>query len=357
MDQNVINVLVTGGGAPGIAGTIYALRNNSDRRPVRIITCDMNSDAVGKYMSDKFYVVPKATSPNFFEAIMNIAIQEKIDVVLPQVTNELPVLSSNIESFSSKGIKVAISSKNSIERANDKWTLLEVSKDCRVPAPKSLLTYSESSLIEAVKKFGYPNKKVIVKQRQSSGLRGLRVLSEDSWDVKRFLTEKPEPIELSLEQLLSILRRGSWPELIVQEYLPGEEYSVDVFRGNSGAIAIPRLRKKMRGGITFHAVVEMNEKMQEFSLKLAESLDLRFCFGFQFKLSDEGIPKILECNPRVQGTMVTSVFAGYNVIWWSIKEVLGEEVSIPEPIKNKVQFIRYWGGIAINDEGEVTGRI
>jgi carbamoyl-phosphate synthase large subunit len=80
-------------------------------------------------------------------------------------------------------------------------------------------------------------------------------------------------------------------------------------------------------------------------LKLAKALGLRYAFGFQFKLDQDGTPKILECNPRVQGTMVASVFSGVNVVWMSVREALGYPVrSIPKKLKSS-EFYRYWGGL------------
>jgi carbamoyl-phosphate synthase large subunit len=54
---------------------------------------------------------------------------------------------------------------------------------------------------------------------------------------------------------------------------------------------------------------------------LAHELDLKYAFGFQFKGG-----KLLECNPRVQGTMMASTFAGANIIYSAVKYALGEEV-------------------------------
>ena len=43
-------------------------------------------------------------------------------------------------------------------------------------------------------------------------------------------------------------------------------------------------------------------------------MDLRYAFGFQF-IGD----KLLECNPRVQGTMIASTYAGCNIIYSAVK--------------------------------------
>jgi carbamoyl-phosphate synthase large subunit len=65
-------------------------------------------------------------------------------------------------------------------------------------------------------------------------------------------------------------------------------------------------------------------------------------------MDKNGIPKILESNPRIQGTMVLATFSGANIIYGAIKALLGEEV--PEfNINWKTKILRYWGGISIYD--------
>lgn len=356
--NDTLRVLVTGGGAPGIVGTLYALRNNPDGRLVKIIACDARDNVIGKYLADEFFVIPSADDPYFIDMLLHTAIKTGANIILPQVTRELLPLSKNRHRFEKYGIKVLVSNEESIEKSNDKWETIQVANSSGVPCPESVLTRSEEELISAVEKFGYPENKVVVKPRLSNGLRGLRILSKETWTVERFLSSKPDFVEISLENLISILRNGDWPELIVQEYLPGLEYTVDVFRGDNGIVAIPRLRKEIRSGITFRAKIDLRQDVQKFSINLAEALDLKYAFGFQFKLSKDGIPKLLECNPRVQGTMVTSVFAGCNVIWWAVKEVLGEKVkpTLSQAI-DSLEFIRYWGGIAVYGDGETKGLI
>ena len=55
-----INILVTGGGSPGISGTVFSLRNNYDNRDVNIVCTDAKKECVGMYLADKFYQIPKA---------------------------------------------------------------------------------------------------------------------------------------------------------------------------------------------------------------------------------------------------------------------------------------------------------
>jgi len=347
-----IAVMITGGGAPGIAGTIFALRNNADGISFKIITTDINNDVVGKYLADEFYKVPAPESERYIRVLQEIVLREEVKVILPQTTREITVLSQSAKEFANLGAHIVVSSYESVIMANDKFLLLEKAKQVGVPYPSYYLTNSEASLVKAVELLSYPREKVVVKPRISNGMRGLRILSEDQCDVQRFLSEKPEGVEIRLSALLDILPRGDWPELLVTEYLPGSEYTADAFRGEYGKVIIPRLREKIRSGITFDAKVDLRPDIIEYSEKLAEALNLKFCFGFQFKLSQEGIPKLLECNPRVQGTMVFSVFAGFNIIYCSVMEALGKPARISDlNLKNGFKFKRYWGGIGISENG------
>jgi len=141
------------------------------------------------------------------------------------------------------------------------------------------------------------------------------------------------------------------------EYLPGEEYSADVFIGKKNIIVVPRLREKIRSGITFSTKIDLRDDIINYSCTLAKHLNLKYCFGFQFKLSEKGIPKIIECNPRVQGTMVASTLAGFNMIYFSVMQALGKKNDFGKTtVKNNLRFIRYWGGVGV-DEKCVIGRI
>ena len=357
--KDTLTVLVTGAGAPGIAGTIYALRNNPDAIAVRIVAVDMREEVVGKYLADAFYVVPPGGDSTFIPSLLEIAQKEAVDAILPQVTNELLPLAQARAKFESIGVSIVISSFSAVQKAIDKLSLLAAAEQIGVPYPQYQLATNKQELIQAVNSLGYPARKVVVKPRISCGMRGLRIISNRRWDVRRFLEEKPEGIEISLEELIAILGRGSWPELVVSEYLPGAEYTVDVFRGKHINVAIPRLREQIRSGITFRSKTELRRDLINYSLRLAEHLDLRYCFGFQFRQSEDGVLKIIECNPRVQGTMIAGVLAGFNLVYYAVMEAIGKSSVKSSDLKglhDGLRFLRYWGGVAAHDS-RFLGRI
>jgi carbamoyl-phosphate synthase large subunit len=351
--KSKLRILLTGAGAPGIRGTLYALRTNPDGVTVHVIGTDAQNDVVGKFLVDRFYQVPPANDPHYIEVLLEIARRETVEIIIPQTTGEVAVLAHQKQEFHAEGIKVMVADSAAIDVANDKYELLKIFETLGLPHPDFGLADSEGKLSEFAFKLGYPTKPVVIKPPVSNGMRGLRILKENAWNVTRFLAEKPSGAEISLDELRSILRRGpEWPPLLISEYLPGPEYSVDAFRGKETAIIIPRLRKVIRSGISFTNILDLRPDIVQYTLKAANCLGLQYAFGFQFKLDEENVPKVLECNPRVQGTMVASLFSGVNVIWLAVRETLGEcsngnfEIS-----QNDASFYRFWGGVGVSGEG------
>lgn len=336
------NILITGGGAPGIVGTIYALKKGDP--DIRIITADIKDNVVGKYISDAFYLIPKPDNIHFIERIEEIVDKEEIDVILPQVEDELSVLSCH-----NFGIPVVVSSPETIRLSGNKQELSFVAEVLDIPLPRFMVATDKESFIIAAEELGYPDKKVVVKPPQSSGMRGFRILSDRPWDSKRFIEEKPNRVEITLEGFLDIFDKDL-PKLMLMEDLPGDEYTVDCFRGRGGFVAIPRLRENIRTGITFDTKVVLDNKLIKYSRELANRLDLKYCFGFQFKCDNKGLPRLIECNPRVQGTMVVSMFGGFNIIYNSVREALDMDVDMENINLKEISFRRYWGGIAVDGD-------
>ncbi|KKG29105.1 ATP-dependent carboxylate-amine ligase [Methanosarcina mazei] len=341
-----ITVLVTGSGAPGIKGTLHSLKNNFDSRNVKTVGTDIKNNVIGKFLCDRFYQISRPSSPEYLEQLLSICKSENVDVLLPQNTSELLVLSQSKKEFGSIGTNVAVSDKESITIANDKYKLMELAKNIGVPTADFYLVNTFDELIKYATKLGWPEKPVVIKPPLSNGMRGVRIIDE-SIDLKVSLySEKPTNLYLNMSFLKQILG-SSFPDLLVMEYLPNDEYTVDIL--NSGTITVvPRKRNIIHSGISFESTVEKNELISQYSIMLAKELKLKYAFGFQFKLDENNVPKLLESNPRVQGTMVLSTFAGANIIYGAVKSALKETVPAFD-IQLSTKILRYWGGIGIND--------
>ncbi len=343
-----INILLTGGGSPGVMGSIHSLRNNYDNRRVNIVCTDAKDDCVGKFLADSFYQIPRADNDlDYLEKMLEICVQEKIHIILPQNTIELVLLSENSEKFESIGVKIIVTESKTISLANNKYELLKICKNNNIPYPEFYYIDNKKDLIASGEKLGWPKKPFVVKLPDSNGSRGIRVIDEQKDYGQMFFNEKPTNLFSSLENFLNIMN-DSFTPLLVMEYLPGEEVSIDLFRDDLNFISIPRRRTEVRSGISFSNEAFKDKELMKYSQVLSEKLNLFYCFGFQFKYDCNNIPKILECNPRVQGTMIFSTIMGANLIYSAVKSSLGEE--LPEfTLDWDAKLYRYWGAIGITN--------
>lgn len=345
-------VMVTGAGAPGIAGTLYALRRNPDGVRVRVVTTDIRADPVGRHLADDFVQLPAPEDPSYLGVLEHACRERGVEVLLPQTTREIAVVSAARERLADRGVRTVAAEGAAVEIGNSKLGLvqaMERSAELRPFVPRFAVARSGAEVEATVRRMGYPGAPVAIKPCVSNGMRGFRVLRERAWDLGRFMSEKPSGVEITLDALLEILGDGACPEMLVMEYLPGAEYSVDAFRGRLAEVAVPRLRRVIRSGISFENSIELRTDLMDATLGAARAVGLTSCFGLQFKLDADGRPKVLECNPRIQGTMVASCFAGVNLIWMAVREAIGHPVSPGSWTLRPAEFVRYWGGVGVVD--------
>lgn len=339
-------VLVTGAGAPGIAGTLYSLRENYDARPVCVVCTDCQDGVVGSHLGDEFAVIPHAScGDEYVTALLDVCLRHRVKVVLPQNTSELSALARAKKVFRQQGVQVLVSSQESIETANDKQALMDLAQQIGVPVGERFVASTFAELEASARRIGWPDKPVVVKPPVSNGSRGVRIIDEQIDLRQMFYDAKPTQIYTKMHDLHRVLG-DEFPALLVTEHLPGMEFSVDVLRTDEDLIVIPRKRERVHAGITFSASLANHAGIIQACTSLAEHLDLRHCFGFQFKVDSHGTPKLLESNPRIQGTMVASTLAGANIIYSSVKAALGE--SLPRfNVCWDTTLERYWGAIGL----------
>ena len=347
-----IKILITGAGAPGAPGIIKSLRKITERK-IEIYGGDVNTgNSVGVGLLDKIFQIPFAESSDFIEKVLAICLNEKIDIIIPLVTRELFVFASNKNLFLKNGIAVSVSDPEPLITANNKYLLMKYCRGNNIPVPDFYLAKSMAEFKEAATLLGHPKEKICFKPPVSNGLRGFRIIEESQDRLFSLLNDKPNNVFIGFEEFMSICNSGSFfPELILMEYLPGNEYSVDVLVDNGKYIsAIPRSRDHIKMGISFVGTVVEDKEIIAYSRKVVEGLKLHGNIGLQFKRDKNGIPKIIESNPRVQGTIVLCTAAGENMVYEAVKIGLGEKIAMAE-IKWGVKMIRFWDELFLDYNG------
>jgi carbamoyl-phosphate synthase large subunit len=344
MSDQQINILMTGSGAPGAAGIIQCLWQNLG---FYIIAADANPNAVGRYLVPDFEIIPKAGDPGFIDSVLVLCRQRDIHIVLPLVSKELIPLSQHSKEFEVAGAKLIVSPTESLEIANDKSKLYQFLQWRGMEVPDFRTVETMEQFEAAAKELGYPKKTICFKPSVSNGSRGFRIISSNIDEHHLLFNEKPNSTYISYSDAVRILSSKSFPELLVSEYLPGEEYSVDCLAKNGEAIVVvPRLRKKMINGISVEGEFIKEESIIAYCKQIIHELQLHGNIGIQVKRSAAGKFLLLEINPRVQGTISAALGAGINLPALAIIQELG--LPIPEDqlqVKWGTKFSRYWSDV------------
>lgn len=332
---------MTGAGAPGAAGIIRCLKQ--DNR-IRIVLADKNPDAVGRFLNGNFHVIPDAGDPQFIASIRSICLREKIDVLMPLVTRELNSLAAMKDEFRTIGVQVLVSDENALSIANDKGRLYQHLEMQGIDLPKYRLVKTAEEFVLAVNDLDYPHRKICFKPCVSNGSRGFRILdpSADEWHL--LFHEKPNNTIISYDKAIELFTKHGLPPLLLSEYLPGPEYSIDCLAQNGKArVCVPRLRTKMKEGISVEGEFVAHKEIIAYAEEIIQALHLHGNIGIQVKQAEDGRFKILEINPRVQGTISAGLGAGINLPLLAVKQAMQWTIDEQElQVIWGTKFIRFW---------------
>ena len=275
-----MKILVTGaGGASGIC-TILALKKSTDHI---IIGCDCSEYSSGFYLAHEKFIIPSAEDDErgFLKEIINKVKKHKIDIIFPNVDEELLVFAKNKSNIP---CNIVISPFSTVDVCNDKSKLISRLKNI-VPLPV-VRNISPSFL---------------VKPKIGRGSRNI------------YKVESQEELE-ALFKYLSF-RGMTRNDFIIQEFLPGKEYTVDALFDSRGdlVVAVPRQRIKTSGGVSIIGKTEKNNQIINFVKKISKKLKFLGPVNLQFKENKEGIPKLIEINPRCSGGMAITCESGVNI--------------------------------------------
>ena len=352
--RSSLNVLVTGVGSPAALGVIRSLRRVPDCR-FHITGVDVNPNAIGAVWCDGFCVVPRPDEPAFPEIITKLCRAHSIDVILSLVTKELEVLAALQPTLACFGTHLALSTRESLRAANHKGALLHLLRQRGVEVPEFSTVKSASELQEAVNVLSHGGKPVCCKPIYGDGGRGFHIIATRPDEARRLFEEKPDSTYISKSELLRIAQEANRiPELIVMEYLPGDEYSVDALaKHGETVVAIPRLREQIVSGITTKGVIVNHRDVTAYVKHVVAALGLHGNVGVQVRRNAEGNVRILEVNPRLQGTTVHCTAAGVNLPWLGVKLALLESISEEElQVHYGTRMMRHWSEVFFADEGK-----
>jgi len=306
-----MRVLVTGAGGPSAISVWKSLHGEH-----RLHMADMDACAAGLYLvppQDRL-LLPRGDDPKLADSVLAACIERGIDLLVPTVDAELVPLAQARRRFDEAGVKLALAPLQCLQRCRDKHVLLSALRTVVAVPESEPLTPEVAAAASGFPKF--------VKPRIASGSRGARLVD-------------------SRAELETLPLDGS---CLLQEWLPGEEYSVDVYVSGAGRViaAVPRVRMKTDSGIAVTARTVDLPEVAQAAIAAASAIGMRHAANIQFKRGADGVCKLLEINPRFPGTLPLTVAAGVDMPALLVADLRGDALPDgPMPFR-EIMVARYW---------------
>lgn len=290
----------------------------------KIITADILDTAPAIYFSDKNYIIPRIDEPLYIESIIDICNKENVKIIIPTIDTELLSLarSRSVIEKNTKA-KLLLSDLNVIEICRDKTKTQKFFEDNCFGTPRLITNVDDDE------NYDYP---LFIKPVDGSS-------SYNTYKINNY------------EELKFFSNYISNP--LVQEYVNGEEYSVDCFLDfDSNVISItPRIRLVVRSGEVIKGKIDKNKEIINEVFRMLEILKPIGQVTIQCIKNESGI-KYIEINPRFGGGAPMSIKAGANSCEYIYNLLLGNKLEYSENYQDGLMFLRFDDSVTLNQNME-----
>jgi len=281
-----------------------------------IIGSDLDPDmSAACRIADRRYPVPRCDAPDFIDAMLDICRDNAVDLIVPTIDTELQVLSRNVSRFDAVGTRIHVSDPDTIAIVRDKKKTMEVLQKAGIPVP---LTADPQEVAAAPERWSWP---LFLKPRGGSASQGLEVVAS----VEDIRDRYEEPV-------------------ILQEYVNGPEYTVNVFVDNAGTMrcAVPHERLRIRAGEVEKGVTRHRADLDELAGRIVEAMPgLRGVFCFQVMVDPDRGPQVIEINARFGGGYPLADRAGAKYCRWLLEEISDLPSTATSDWSPGIMMIRY----------------
>lgn len=287
----------------------------------KVHVCNSDNKSIAFKYADEKVVSPLIYDENYIPFLLEYCQNNAIDIVISLFDIDLLMQARHKSQFEEIGTKVIVSGPQIVEVCNDKWKTYKFLKNHGFYAPLSFLKINEVIEKIADGELKYP---IVVKPRYGCG--SISVACAYDEDDLRYLTKKAnEDIANSYLKYESV---GIDDKVIYQECLKGQEYGADIINDLHGETQNVILRKKlaMRSGETDIAQLVDEPIIKNTLIRLGQITKHIANMDCDVFLMD-GVPYVLEMNPRFGGGYPFSHMGGCNLPKAIVNWVEGNEVD------------------------------
>jgi len=276
--------------------------------PGKVFAADASADAPALAEADEAFLLPVLGDPTYIDQLLAICQERRVGLLISLNDLELLLLAQHRDRFLAIGVSPVISPPMVVETCFDKWESFLFLKANGIATPRTYLSPATTRAALARGDIAFP---LVVKPRWGSGSAGIEYVEDaDELDLVYALAAKRYVPALPPGQHPATARHT----MLIQEYLGGQEYGLDVVNDLEGRYVGTLVRRKlvMRSGETDRAVTVRDVALE----RLGETLGRRL--GHLGTLDCDVFVQgntcsVLEMNPRFGGGYPFSHAAGANV--------------------------------------------
>ncbi|CAM3803098.1 carbamoyl-phosphate synthase large subunit [Sphingobacterium prati] len=274
-----------------------------------MVNCNPETVSTDFNMADKLYF-----EPVFWEHVREIIELEKPEGVIVQLGGQTALKMA--ERLEQLGVKIIGTSFENMDLAEDRGRFSDLLKELDIPYPRYGVATSAEEALQVANEVGYP---VLVRPSYVLGGQGMSIVIND------------EDLEKAVVNLLKNLPGN---HILIDHFLDrAEEAESDSICDGEDVHIIGMMEHIEPAGIhsgdssavlpPFGLSQAVQDKMEEYSIKLAKALNVRGLLNIQFAVKGENV-YVIEANPRASRT-VPFIAKAYDVPYINIatKVMLG----------------------------------
>ena len=292
-----------------------------------VVAGDCSETAPAIYFADRKAILPRINEDNYIDEIINVCKREDIRIVIPTIDTDLLILSEEHERIESEsGAVVLISSTDVISICRDKINTQKFLEENGFKSPKM---YSEEELDSGEIEFP-----LFIKPKSgSSSINTFKVNNIEELATYRSLIKEP----------------------IVQDFMEGKEFTVDVFLDFDRNLitVVPRLRMATRSGEISKGKIIKDREIIEDIKRLVEVLKPIGHITVQLMKTNKGI-EYIEINPRFGGGAPMSIQSGADSCENLYRLLMGESLEYNENYRDNIMFFRFDNSICVDENLEIV---
>jgi len=309
--------------------TESAIRSFTSKK-INVVAGDVKKPSFNIYKHAQFieYPSPDTDSSNFINFMPTILKDMDIDVLFPMSNGAVTIISQNKDLFS-QITNVPIPNYSILEIAHDKLKTVQYAQKAGIEVPSTYYFDTVDDLISSIGDFEYP---LIVKPRYGGGA--------------SVCLHKVKNSDELVAAYSDVINKYGPP--VIQEYVEGGSEQmrlVDVLCDKESNLVAGMTAQKIREypvnqGTMTYGYSTYEPELLEIADDLLKYWNWYGAAEVELKIdSNDGIPKLIEVNPRFWQHLQLSISCGLDLPYLLYQIALGEDVEYPTRYKVGVKYI------------------